>query len=61
MMRVNLLILIAILLIFCANDVRGRRGRGRGRSKSRVIQFFSLRKTITFYINQIFGKKKVFF
>lgn len=35
-MRVNLVVLIALLLIICANDVQGRRGRGRGRSKSRV-------------------------
>lgn len=39
-MRVNFVILIALLLLICANDVYGRRGRGRGRSKSRVNSVF---------------------
>lgn len=39
-MRVNFVVLIALLLILCANDVHGRRGRGRGRSKSRVNSIF---------------------
>lgn len=36
-MKLNgVMVLIAVLLLFAVDDVRGRRGRGRGRSKSRV-------------------------
>lgn len=29
-------LLIVLVLLYCTDDVRGRRGRGRGRTKSRV-------------------------
>lgn len=32
----GVVLLIAVLLVFAIDDVRGRRGRGRSRSKSRV-------------------------
>lgn len=42
MFRTNFMVFVIILLIFCSQDVKGRRGRGRGRTKSRVQHNFNL-------------------
>lgn len=41
MIRISWLVLFVVLLLFCSQDVTGRRGRGRGRSKSRVMLFLN--------------------
>lgn len=48
MIRINWLVLLTILLLFCSQDVTGRRGRGRARTKSRVKISFSFADFLIF-------------
>lgn len=42
MNRISCVVFLVVLVLFCSQDVNGRRGRGRGRSKSKVHGFIKL-------------------
>lgn len=58
MIRISWLLFVTLLLLFCSEDVTGRRGRSRARSKSRVISLFQSNCTRCIEIRNTF---KTFF
>lgn len=52
MIRITWLVLVIVLILFCAEDVNGRRGRARGRTKSRVMLFMKKK-----FVQIIVGKR----
>lgn len=51
MIRISWLLFVTLLLLFCSEDVTGRRGRSRARSKSRVISLFQSNCTLRIEIH----------